>query len=295
MEMHQIRYFLAVADTLNFTRAAESCHVTQPSLSRAVIKLEEELGGDLFRRERGTTHLTDLGRTMLPFLKQSFDSALAAKEQATSYRNADFAPLRIGLSLTVALELVMPMVCELARAFPGMELQLVRGEANEILEALKSGNIELVIAADTNVDWERFDLWPLFEEGFAVVVPCSHALAKQENSHLKDIVDNALIGRRYCEAAGDLEATLRDRKISPDIRHQATNDSDAAALVETGLGIAIMPESASKSANVAILPIVDFDQQRTVQVYGVAGRQRSAAVNGILRLLRAADWTEQRA
>ncbi len=74
MEMHQISYFLAVARTLNFTRAAEECHVAQPSLSRAVRKLEEELGGDLFRRERGRTHLTELGRTMLPFLGQAHAS-----------------------------------------------------------------------------------------------------------------------------------------------------------------------------------------------------------------------------
>ena len=295
MEMHQIRYFLAVADTLNFTRAAENCHVAQPSLSRAVKKLEEELGGDLFRRERGSTHLTDLGRTMLPLLKQSFESALAAKEQATSYRNADFAPLRIGLSQTVALELVMPMICELAGAFPGMELELVRGEAEVILEALKSGEIELVLAADTGIDWERFDLWPLFDERFAIIVPRSHSMATQEKFRLEDIVDNALIGRRYCEGAGALEAILSERKISPDIRHQAANDTDAAALVQTGLGIAIMPESAGRSADVAILPIENFDHNRTVKVYGVAGRQRSAAGNGILQLLRAADWTAQRA
>ena len=78
MEMHQIRYFLAVAETLNFTRAAEECHVAQPSLSRAIRKLEEELGGDLFRRERNRTHLTDLGRAMQPLLHQAFESAAAA-------------------------------------------------------------------------------------------------------------------------------------------------------------------------------------------------------------------------
>ena len=63
MEMHQIRYFLAVAETLNFTRAAEKCNVTQPALTRAIQKLEEELGGLLLRRERSLTHLSDLGRS----------------------------------------------------------------------------------------------------------------------------------------------------------------------------------------------------------------------------------------
>ena len=77
MEMHQVRYFLAVARTLNFTRAAEESNVTQPSLTRAIQKLEEEFGGLLFRRERALTHLTDLGRLMLPHLERAYAAAAA--------------------------------------------------------------------------------------------------------------------------------------------------------------------------------------------------------------------------
>ena len=74
MEMHQIRYFLAVAKTLNFTQAAEECHVAQPSLSRAIRNLEDELGGDLFRRERSLSHLTELGKLMLPLFPLIMES-----------------------------------------------------------------------------------------------------------------------------------------------------------------------------------------------------------------------------
>ena len=79
MELYQIRYFLAVSRTLNFTQAADECNVTQPALTRAIKKLEDELGGDLFRRERTRSHLTELGKAMLPLLQQSFDAANAAK------------------------------------------------------------------------------------------------------------------------------------------------------------------------------------------------------------------------
>jgi DNA-binding transcriptional LysR family regulator len=79
MEMHQVRYFLAVARVLNFTRAAEECHVAQPSLTRAIRQLEGELGGDLFRRERPQAQLTELGQRMLPLLKQCYDSAISAR------------------------------------------------------------------------------------------------------------------------------------------------------------------------------------------------------------------------
>jgi DNA-binding transcriptional LysR family regulator len=84
MEMHQIRYFLAAARTLNFTRAAEECNVAQPSLTRAIQQLEEELGGDLFRRERKLSHLTDLGQRMLPLMQQCYDMAQGAKSLAGS-------------------------------------------------------------------------------------------------------------------------------------------------------------------------------------------------------------------
>src|SRR5262245_11508152 len=82
MEMHQIRYFLAVADELNFTRAAEKCNVAQPSLTRAIKLLEEELGGPLFHRERANTHLSELGRAVQPNLEQILVESQRAKTLA---------------------------------------------------------------------------------------------------------------------------------------------------------------------------------------------------------------------
>ena len=160
MEMHQVRYFLAVARTLSFTQAAEECHVAQPSLSRAIIKLEEELGGDLFRRERRLTHLTELGRMMLPLLTQCYESATAAKQLATSYKKGKCAPLRIGLSHTVNMQIVIQPLSELVRAFPGLELKFFRGTAGEVGAELKSGAIELAIACPLPEDWERLESGP---------------------------------------------------------------------------------------------------------------------------------------
>ena len=96
MEMHQVRYFLAVADTLNFTRAAEQCHVSQPALTRAIQQLEEELGGLLLRRERKLTHLTDFGRLIEPHLRQLSADAEAAKSTAKKFLNLQEAQIRLG-------------------------------------------------------------------------------------------------------------------------------------------------------------------------------------------------------
>src|SRR5499433_320799 len=111
MEMHQVRYFLAVARTLNFTRAAEECHVAQPSLTRAIRQLEGELGGDLFRRERPQSQLTELGQRMLPLLKQCYDSALGARSLASAIKGGEVGALRLALSRTVGLDLLTSYLC----------------------------------------------------------------------------------------------------------------------------------------------------------------------------------------
>src|ERR1700760_5137439 len=103
MEMHQVRYFLAVARTRNFTRAAEECNVAQPSLTRAIKQLEGELGGDLFRRERPQAQLTELGERMLPLLRQCYESALGARSLASAIKCGEVGSLRLALSRTVEL------------------------------------------------------------------------------------------------------------------------------------------------------------------------------------------------
>jgi len=102
MEMQQIRYFLALCDELNFTRAAARSRVTQPSLTRAIKMLEEELGGPLFHRERANTHLSELGRTVKPYLEQVYREAENAKRQAREFARLQQTPVRLGLMCTIA-------------------------------------------------------------------------------------------------------------------------------------------------------------------------------------------------
>jgi len=289
MEMHQIRYFLAVAETLNFTRAADECHVAQPSLSRAVGKLEAELGGELFRRERGRTHLTDLGRTMLPLLRQSYDCAVAAKAQAASYGSRDFAPLRIGLSMTVELDLIGAILAELGRALPGLELSIARERGNGLLELLKAGEVELAIVGGEGDDWERFDRWDLFREGFVVVAAPDHRLAGRSELTIEDMAGEQIVSRPYCESHGDFAHLLEERAIEIPQRHEAASEADATALARRGFGLGLIPRSAAGAAGG--VPVAEFS--RAVRVYGVAGRFRSAAAGTLLRLLRAADWSDR--
>src|SRR6516165_8113721 len=107
MEMQQVRYFVALAGSLNFTRAAEQCNVTQPVLTRAIKALEDELGGELIRREGRLSHLTELGQRMLPLLQQCYEGASSAKALARQVAAGEIATLPVAISRTVNVELMM--------------------------------------------------------------------------------------------------------------------------------------------------------------------------------------------
>jgi DNA-binding transcriptional LysR family regulator len=291
MEMHQVRYFLAVAKTLSFTQAAEECHVAQPSLSRAIIKLEEELGGDLFRRERRLTHMTELGRMMLPLLTQCYESAAAAKQLASSYKKGKCARLRIGLSHTVNMQIVIQPLSELVKAFPGLELNFFRGIAEEVEAELKSGAVEIALACPLPGGWERLESWPLFTERFEVALNHDHALAMHNAVSLDQIAGLRLLRRPYCEQSAALEGILSAHGIRQEFQDQIGSDHDLMPLLSANVGISIMPQSAKSGDALHFIAIEDLHLTRTVHVYAVAGRERSAAANGLIRLLRSADWS----
>ncbi|HEX2714012.1 MAG TPA: LysR family transcriptional regulator [Candidatus Acidoferrales bacterium] len=186
MEMHQVRYFLAVCQTLNFTRAADECHVSQPALSRAIRQLEAELGGELLRRERSLTQMTELGRTVYPALLQCYEGRLAARSLAQSYLKEGHAPLRLAMSRSIEIGLLSPLLGEITRAFPRIEIKVFRGPPHEIADKLKSGEAEIAVAATISDGWERFDARRLYVERFGVLLSQHHELAKNNTSPLID-------------------------------------------------------------------------------------------------------------
>lgn len=290
MEMHQIRYFLAVARTLNFTRAAEECNVAQPSLTRAIKNLEVELGGELFRRERASSHMTNLGRSMLPMLTRSYDSAAAAKSQAKSLKKGLSSTIRIALSQTVDFVLVADALTELDRAFPGVQLTCQRGSTAEILQAMRAGEFELVMSGPMSETWDRLDSWPLFSESFDLLVANNHRLAKRPKIDLRDLSDQAMIDRPYCESLPQCREKLAASGVELDYKFEVSNDRDAIRIVESGLGIALLPTSARVGFNAKKITLAN-EIQRDVCIYVVAGRERSPVLSGLMNCLRSADWS----
>lgn len=293
MEMQQVRYFLAVARVLNFTRAAEECHVTQPALTRAIKQLEDELGGDLIRREGRNTHLTDLGQRMQPLLQQCYDSALTAKSLATRIKKGEVPTLSLAVSRTLDLEHLLRPLSEMHRSFAGLQLKLRRGTGAQIAAMLKNGEVDLAVGGPMGESWDRLETWPMFSEAFDLVVGVDHPLAMHNEIDLD--VELIRDTRFLVHAGSDLAELEADRLhaagINLDHAHEVDSDRDLEALVVAEFGVAIMPASAMNSARVRHLACSGLDLRRTVAIYSVAGRARSREASALLTLVRSADWS----
>jgi DNA-binding transcriptional LysR family regulator len=292
MEMHQVRYFLAVARLLNFTRAADDCNVTQPSLTRAIKQLEAELGGDLFRRERPAAQLTELGLRMHPLLQQCYDAASGARQLASSFKSGEIGALRIALSHSIDLSLLIPYLDQIKRQFNRLEFRFLRGSSEEVGEYLKKGEAELGIAAELGDDWERLDTWPLFTESFDLVVNRQHPLASRDTIGFDDLRAEQLLSRSYCEHADRLGLSLREHGIAVDRSHEISSERDLIELLEADIGVAVIPHTASIPDTLKRASVEGLDSRRTVHLYGVAGRQRTAVASAVMRMLRGADWQQ---
>jgi DNA-binding transcriptional LysR family regulator len=290
MEMHQVRYFLAVARTLHFTRAADECHVTQPSLTRAIRQLEDELGGDLFRRERPQAQLTELGQRMLPLLKQCYESAISARSLASAMKSGQIGALSLALSRTIDVALLIPHLVELQKHFSGARFKLLRGTGPAVAEFLKNGDAQLGIAASIGDVWERLDSWPLFSEGFCLAMNANHPLADHTGITVEDLRQQRFLVRSYCENAGELAEFLRSRDIDVDHCHEVSSERDLVAFLDANMGVVLVPSSTGGTQAWKRMPVESLELRRTVYLYGVAGRQRSAADSAMLKMLRAAEW-----
>jgi DNA-binding transcriptional LysR family regulator len=291
MEMQQVRYFLALARTLNFTRAAEECHVSQPSLTRAIRMLEEELGGELLRRERTQSHLTDLGQRMLPLLKQCYESAQSAKSLARSIGKNEVAPLSLGVSNSVNIALLTAPLAQLMETYAGVRLRLLRGSPKELENHLKEGRVELAVAGPLGEVWERLDAWTLFEEPFELLVGPDHALAQEDEVELGQIADQKILLHSACENVDDCVQMLGLKEDVQGSFHAIEAVEDIAALIHAKLGIAVLPITGAQAYGLARKRLNGFEVKRSVTIYGVAGRRRSAAAATFLNLLRARDWS----
>ena len=291
MELHQIRYFLALARSLNFTRAAEQCNVTQPALTKAVQKLELELGGVLIHRERQLTQLTDLGKLVLPSLERAFSAAESVRTSADEFQRKEIAPLKIALAACVSAAVIEGPLAEIARFMPGLRVELIEAEPGEVSELLLTGEVNAGICGDDIGDLPvRIDHWDLFQERFLVLAPKESRYADMAQLSL-DLLSNATwLERTNCDASTRLWRAAFPEGAEPKVGHRGRQFGHLQYMVAAGLGLMLWPEHAPHLDTLVAKPIEGEQLTRRVQLLVVAGRRYSPALEALVKIARVHDW-----
>jgi DNA-binding transcriptional LysR family regulator len=157
---------------------------------------------------------------------------------------------------------------------------------------LKNGEAELGIAAELDPHWERLDTWPLFTEDFQLVVNAHHRLAGHRGIEVDDLRSEQLLSRGYCEGTSRLNTALREHGMDVDHCHEISSERDLIALLEADLGVALIPDTSRIPQTLQRASVEGLDARRTVNLYGVAGRERTAVASAVMRMLRGADWRQ---
>jgi DNA-binding transcriptional LysR family regulator len=295
MELHQVRYFVAVSRLLNFTRAAEHCNVTQPALTKAIQKLELELGGELIHRERQLTQLTDLGKLVLPTLERLVSAADSARSIAREYQRKDNAPLKIGLTPCVSSNLLVAPLAEVARHVPGIQVEIVEEPVHRLQELLFDGDISAALAADPNGLPERIDHWDLFEDHFLVLAAKDNPLADMQGVPMSALAEATWLERTGCDLTRKFWDLIFTDGRSPKISHRSKHESHLQNMVEAGLGIMVASAHTPRLPSLVARPIADDRMRWTVSLLVIAGRRYTPALDAFIKIARLRDWKTRNA
>lgn len=290
MEMQQVRYFVTLAQVLNFTRAAEQCNVSQPALTRAIQQLENELGGPLFHRERGNTHLSELGRMMEPYLAMIHEQSAAAKEHARSASRLQQGTLTIGAMCTIGPQLVADLIIRFRTAHPDVQLIVVDGSAPQMIERLEKGELEVAIVGVPEELPESLHQLPIFEEPFVIVLPPNHRLCAKNPIRAAELHEEPYVSRSNCEVFAAVRKDLTNRGILMRKVFSSTRDDWVQGMIRAGLGLGFFPEFAVTDSDLVVRPLVDPGYGRTIYVATVRGRPHSPTVGAFVQEARRYPW-----
>ena len=290
MEMHEIRYFLAACRTLNFHRAAELVHVGQPALTRAIQKLETNLGGYLFHREKGHVRLTDFGALMRIHLDEVLKRSEIAKRTARSFLSLEAAPLTLGVMCTIGPMRFVGFLNAFRERHPGIEVTLIEGAASRLVELLAEGTLDIALVARPEPFDQTLSVEPVYRERFGLAFSTGHPFEMRNTLQLADVRGEAYLDRINCEYAGYIDALCKDLGFEIRSAYRSEREDWILAMVAAGMGICFIPEFSANQPGVCYRPVVDPEIVREVSLVSVADRSPSPAFSAFASAAKQYDW-----
>lgn len=283
MELHQLRYFCAVVDSRSFSRAAIQCHVSQPSLSQQILKLEGELGVRLFDRLGRTIRMTPAGETFLPRARAVLRELEAARGDVNEQKLSVSGAVVIGVIPTVSPYLLPAHLSRFSRKFPDAQLSIVEEITPILLERLRAGTIDLAILA-LPVRGHEFESFPILTEPLFAALPRRHRFARRPSLSLKDLRADPFLLLRDGHCFRDTAVAACDRaRLHPQIVFESGQFSSLLSMVSAGMGVSIVPEMAvDRNARCAYIRLSDEQAVRTIGAVRLRGRSFTRAQSSLL-------------
>lgn len=245
MEMHQLQYVVAVARTRNFSRAAEQCHVSQPSLSQQIQKLEDELGERLFDRMKREAKLTSHGEAFLPRALRILEEAEAAKREASDARGLLRGTVTVGVLPTIAPYLLPDVMATFVKKFPGVQIVVQEDTTAQLLKLALACEIDFAIASRPIRDM-RLEVQELFSEELLLALPPGHPLIRKRTVNANDLDGERLIVMQAGHCLGDQILGFCDRhNVHHHISFRSAQLETIQSFVRAGLGISLVPAMAA--------------------------------------------------
>jgi LysR family transcriptional regulator, hydrogen peroxide-inducible genes activator len=293
MNLRDLRYFVALADTRHFGKAAERSFVSQPTLSAQIRKLENYLGVQLIERQPRRVTLTDMGAKILPVARRILQESDEIIALARNEHDPLSGKLKVGLIPTIGPYLLPLVTRRLRKQLPQLKLMLYEYQTQPLLEKLRGGDIELAILA-LPVPLNGLEARELYTEDFSVAVPNHHPFAKKSSIRIDDLSGETLLLLEdgHCLRDQALEVCSRiDVKESDDYR--ATSLETLRQMVAAGLGLTLLPELATRGpfGSGQGLTVKSFAKPVPSRIVGAVWRKSSSrgqAINAVCDVIRTA-------
>ena len=281
MELHQLRYAVAVADTGSFTMAADHLLVAQSGVSAQVRKLERELGLTLFERSTRHVRLTPVGERILTSARQALAAVDAVGETAAAARGLVIGQLRVGTATGLGWDPFFDAVAAVHQAHPGVDLRLVEGTSEDLFDQLRDGSLDLIVAAWSGRGPQGVSIRVVVEDPLVVVVAHGHPWARRARVQTRELQRTPLICLPIGTGARNaLDSVAARQKVQFDVRWEVSTPAFVRRLAARGVGVGVVSATTATGwSEVAIVPLADPAARSSL---GVVWRGASPAVSALL-------------
>ena len=289
MTLNELKYVVAVARERNFRRAAERCFVSQPALSLAIQKLEDELGVQLFERKKSEIGLTAVGALVVEQATRVLDEAARVKEIARQGKDQLMGSLRFGVIYTVGPYLLPQLIAQLQTFAPQMPLEVEENTTANLEVQLRNGGVDVAVIA-LPFDLPGVETVPLYDESFVVVVPAAHRWAKRKLLKANELAEEKvlLLNSGHCfsnQVMGACPELSRKGEVL-----QGNSLETIRNMVASGLGVSVLPCSAATERYLdPMLKVICFEKPVPSRRIALAWRKsfvRDNAVEAIIKAVR---------